>query len=174
MQEYPTAYVQSEIHYHVQEQGLKHSTSAVTERILSLDPQLLFGESNLFNYDPINHTIVLSSPFKILLTLLVQLEALDSRALTAQSLFELKTILQQPQGIRGGLLRKAGTERWHLDDNPNMQKYNDIFDILFQHLGFVLPKSIDSEMTVDHCIIFGATTERMETRIIDTLEYLKT
>ncbi len=70
-------------------------------------------------------------------------------------------------------MRKEGTERWHLDDNSTKQKYRQTFDVLLQQLGFVLPKSIDCEMIVDHCIIFGARAERMETRIIETLGYLK-
>ena len=97
---------------------------------------------------------------------------LDCKALTVNSLYDLNSILQQSQGVRGGLLRKEGTERWHLDDNPK-QKYRQTFDVLLQQLGFVLPKSIDCKMIVDHCIIFGARAERMETRIIETLGYLK-
>lgn len=173
MQAYSTESVQSEIHYHVQEQGLKHKLSPTTEKIIQLNPRLLLGESNLFNYDSTNHTIVLSSSFKDLLKLLVQLDELDSKALTANSLYDLNSILQQSQGVHGGLLRKEGTERWHLDDNPTKQKHRQTFDTLLQQLGFVLPQSIDSEITVDHSIIFGARTERMETRIIETLSYLK-
>lgn len=173
MQAYSTASVQSEIHYHVQEQGLKHKLSSTTEKIIQLNPRLLLGESNLFNYDSTSRTIVLSPSFKDLLKLLVQLGELDCKALTANSLYDLNSILQQSQGVQGGLLRKEGTERWYLDDNPTKQKYRQTFDALLHPLGFVLPKSINSEMTVDHCIIFGAHTERMETRIIETLSYLK-
>jgi len=167
------ASVQSEIHYHVQEQILKHKISSTTEEIIQLNPRLLFGESNLFDYDSTTHTLVLSLPFQDLLKLLVQLGELDCKALTANSLYDLNSILQQPQGVRGGLLRKEGTERWHLDDNPTKQKYRQTFDALLKPIGFVLPKSIDCEMIVDHCIIFGARAERMETRIIETLDYLK-
>lgn len=173
MQAYSAAAVQSEIHYHVQEQCLKHKLSSTTKKIIQLNPRLLLGESNLFNYDSTSHSIVLSSSFKDLLKLLVQLDELDCKALAANSLDDLNSILQQPQGIQGGLLRKEGTERWHLADNPTKKKYRQIFDDLLQQLGFVLPRSIDSEMTIDHCIIFGARTERMETRIIETLGYLK-
>ncbi len=164
---------QSEIHYHVQEQSLKHKLSSTAEKIIQLNPRLLLGESNLFDYDSISHTIVLSPSFQALLKLLVQLDELDCKALTANSLYDLNSILQQSQGVRGGLLRKEGTERWHLDDNPTKQKYRQTFDAILQQLGFVLPQSIDYEMTVDHCIIFGARAERMETRIIKTLGYLK-
>jgi hypothetical protein len=116
---------------------------------------------------------VLSASFQDLLKLLVQLEELDCKALTANSLYDLNSILQQFQGVRGGLLRKDGTERWDLNDNFNLQKYRQILDAILQQLGFVFPQSIDSEMSVDHCIIFGSTVEGMETRIIETLGYLK-
>jgi hypothetical protein len=168
-----TSPVQSEIHYHVQEQSLKHKLSSTTEKIIQLNPKLLLGESNLFDYDSINHTIVLSPSFQDLLKLLVQLDELDCKALTANSLYDLNSILQQPQDVRGGLLRKEGTERWHLNDNPTKQKHRQTFDALLKQLGFVLQRSIDCEMTVDHCIIFGARAERMETRILETLGYLE-
>lgn len=167
--------VQSEMHYHIQEQDLKHylSLSPTIEKIIQLNPSILLGESKLFNYDSTSHAIVLSPSFQDLLKLLVKLDELDCNALTAHTINDLNKILQQPQGIRGGLMRKEGTERWHLDDNPTKQEHRQTFDRLFQQLGFVLPKSIDSEMKVDHCIIFGARVERMETRITETLGYLK-
>lgn len=141
--------------------------------MIQLNPKLLFGESNLFSYDFKQRAIVLSPSFRDLLNLLVRLGELDCKALTVASLYDLNVVLQQPQGVCGGLLRKEGTERWHLEDNPAKQKYRQTFEALFLQLGFVLPTSIDCEMTVDHCIIFGALTERMETRIIDALGYLK-
>ncbi|WP_075883648.1 hypothetical protein [Candidatus Protochlamydia sp. W-9] len=173
MQVHPTTSVSSEIHYHVREQSLKHKLSSTTEKIIQLNPRLLLGESNLFNYDPTNHALVLAPQFQSLLTLLIQLDELDCKALTANTLYDLNSILQQVQGNRGGLLRKEGTERWHLEDNPTKQKCSQTFNVLLQQLGFVFPKSLDSEMTVDHCIVFGARTERMETRIIETLVYLQ-
>jgi hypothetical protein len=169
--------VQSEIHYHIQdhiqEQILKHEISSTTEKIIQLNRRLLLGESNLFDYDPTSHAIVLSLPFRNLLELLVQLDELNCKALTAKSLYDLNLILQQHQGFQGGLLRKEATERWHLDDNPTKQKHYQTFDALLQELGFVLSKSVDCEMPIDHCIIFGGRAERMETRIIETLDYLK-
>jgi hypothetical protein len=163
---------QSEIHYQVQEQVLKHKLSLKAEKIMQLNPKFILGELNLFEYDSENQ-IVLNSSFQNLLKLLVLIEELDPKALTANSLEDLNSIIQQPQGFRGGLLRKEEMERWHLKDNPNLQKHRDIFDVLLQPLGFVIPKAIEERMTVDHCIIFGADTETMETRIIETLNYLK-
>lgn len=167
------AQIHREIYYHVQEYILKHKLFSTTQKIIQLSPRLLLGESNLFDYDSINHTIVLSSSFQNLLKLLVQLDELDCKVLTVNSLYDLNSILQQPQGVRGGLLRKEGTERWHLSDNSTKQKYRQTFDAPLQQLGFVIPKSIDCEMTVDHCIIFGSRAECMETRIIETLGYLE-
>lgn len=109
-----------------------------------------------------------------MLQLLVELDELDPKALSTNSLYDLNSILQQPQGVRGGLLRKEGTERWHLKDTPAKQKYRPVFNELLKQLGFVLPHSIAFKMTVDHCVIFGARTERMEARIISALDYLKT
>src|ERR1700738_2799477 len=156
MQAYSMEYIQSEIHWQIQERAFRHKLSSITKEIIQLNPRLLLGESNLFDYDPINHYLILTPPFQTLLTLLVQLGELDDKALTANSLYELNSILQQPQWIQGGLLRKEGTERWQLEDNPIKQKYRQILDILLQRLGFVFPKILDGEMTVNHCIIFGA------------------
>lgn len=173
MHAYATPSAPSEIHYYIQEQGLKYPLSSTTKELIRLNPRLFLGESNLFNYDPINHTIALATPFQHLLTLLVQLGELDHKALTANSLYELNAILQHSQGEGGGLLRKEKTERWELKDNSIQQKYGPAFDRLLQQLGFVFPRSIEGEVAVDHCIIFGARTEHMETRIMETLAYLK-
>ena len=166
-------YDQPEIHNNVPEQVFfTHKLSPTVQKIVQLNPKLLLGGSKLFDYGS-NHTIVLSPSFQDLLKLLVQLDELDKKALTAKSLDELNSILQQPQGIQGGLLRKEGIERWNLNDNSIKQKYSQTFNELFLRLGFVLPQSIDYEMIVDHCIIFGGRSERMETRILETLDYLK-
>lgn len=170
MQVAPT---QSEIHYHVQEPGAAHKMSSTVAKIVRLDPKLVLGESNLFKYDPTDERIVLSSPFQNLLKTLVELNELDNRVLAAKTLNDLNAILQQPQAEGGGLLRKAGTERWHLEDNPTKIKYRQTFEQLLQQLGFYFPKSIDLQMSIDHCIIFGATAQRMENRIIETVNYLK-
>lgn len=179
---YAKAPIQTEYHSNIQteslsntqKQNLKHEISSyVIGDIFRRDPKILLGESNLFIYDSKSHAVVLAPLFQGFLELLVLLDLLDDKALTATSLHDLNSILQQPQGFRGGLLRKEGTERWHLEDNSTLQKHNQILTALMQQMGFVNAKSIDAEMIVDHCIIFGARTERMERRIVDTLAYLK-
>lgn len=163
--------ISSEIHYQVPEIQVAYQLSPTSSKIMKLCPRLVLGESNLFNYD--SNQIVISQPFQNLLKLLVELNELDKRALTAKTINELNAFLQQPQGEAGGLLRKVGTERWDLADNPTKVKYRQTFEQLLQQLGFYFPKTIDFQMTVDHCIIFGATAERMEKRISETLHYLK-
>ncbi len=151
--------------------GLYQKLSPSVEKIVQLDPKILLGQSALLKYHSESHSITLSSSFQNLLELLVQVGELDSKALTARSLDELNTVLQQDQG-QGGLIRKAGTERWEMKDNANNQQNRQTLEELLQQLGFVLPQSLDEEMTVDHCIIFGAHTERMEARIKETLASL--
>jgi hypothetical protein len=172
MQADSTHLVQREMPYYVQEQSLKHVISPTIEKIMQLNPELLLGSSSLFNYDPASHTIRLSSSFQNLLKLLVSFNEVDAKALTASSLYDLNSILQQAQGVRGGFMRKEGTERYHLADNSLLQSNRPTLDALFQQLGFVLPQSIEYEMTVDHCILFGGLVERMENRIIEALRYL--
>lgn len=183
-----TSTYQTEVHYQVPErsvqdqlaattakvpeQSLKYPLSPTIEKILQLSPSLVLGEANLFVYDSKKQAIVLSPTFQELLKLLVELKELDGRALTTTSLTELNAILQQPQG-RGGLMRPPGTEVWDLSDNPTKEQNCQAIDALLQTLGFIFSKSIDSEITVDHCIIFGATIQRMEMRIRQTLDYLQ-
>lgn len=159
---------------YIEEPSLKHKLSSTTEKIIQLNPELILGDARLFNYDLKEHSIVLSQPFQVLLKLLIQLEELDPEAMTAKTINDLNSVLQKAQGPAGGLLRKEGTERWHLNDNPVKLQYRQTFEDLFKQLGFVEAKSIDEEMIVDHCIIFGARVERMEARILQTLNYLKT
>lgn len=173
MQASPTSLVQEEQHYYVSEQGVNQVLSETVQKIMELNPKLLLGESKLFNYDLNNHSIGLSTSFQNLLTLLVQLDELDSRALSVNSLDALNTVLQQAQGFQGGLLRKEGTERWHQEDNSTKQQYRQTINELLQELGFVLPQNLDSDMTVDHCVVFGARVERMERRIVETLYFLE-
>lgn len=173
MEAYLTTPFQSEMHYQMQVQGFNHKLSPTAEKIIQLCPEIVLGQSNLFHYDQMSRGLILSSPFKSLLTLLVKLEELDAKALTVNSLYDLNSVFQKPQGIGGGLLRKEGTERWHLEDNSNKQKYSQVFDLLLQQLGFVSAKPIEHEVVVDHCIVFGALTKRMEDRIKETLTYLR-
>jgi len=165
---------QSEIHYNIQGLDVAHKiTSLAAQQIMQLRPELILGESNLFKYDVVNQNIELSQPFQNLLRLLVELHELDHRVLSVKTLQELNGILQQPQGFHGGLLRKDGTERWHLVDNSVKGKHRRTLELFFQQLGFYFPKNIDFPMTVDHCIIFGGRLERMEKRIFETLNYLE-
>ena len=162
------------IYHHIQEkQSLKQHLSETTEKIMRLSPKLILGESNLFNYDKVSQSLTLSPSFQSLLKLLIQLEELDPEALKAESLYQLNTILQQSQGIKGGFLRKEGTERWDLEDNVLKQNYYQTFNSLFQELGFVSPKSIDFEVKADHNPNFGARVERMEKRIREIVLYLE-
>lgn len=171
----PAPFYLEETYYPANEENLtiNHKVSSTVHKIINLCPKCVLGESTLFNYDSFNQQIVLSSPFQNLLKLLVELSELDHKALTVNSLNELSAILQQPQGPSGGLLRQPGKERWELEDNLTKQVYRKHFEELLCQLGFISPKLLDSQMTVDHCILFGARTERMETRIIQTIAYLK-
>jgi hypothetical protein len=162
------------IHYSVPEQILNYKVSPFIKEIIEISPKFVLGETNLFNYDSFKNHIVPSPPFRNFLRLLVDLNELDPKVLTANSLSELNSILQQRQGISGGLLRKEGSERWHLEDNQVIQKYRPLFEQLLGQLGFIIPKLVESPKTVNHCILFGALTESMEKRIIETLNYLKT
>lgn len=158
----------TEIHQSVTAKGLEHKLSPTTIKIMSLSPELLLGEPNILEYDPVKQAIVLSSPFRQLLELLVQLGKIEAKSLSVRSIDELNTILQQ------GLLRKEGTERWHLSDSAKELEVSTQIQRLFKELGFVTPKLLDTPTTVDHCIIFGARVERMGTRIHETVRILQT
>lgn len=162
----------SEIHYQLPERIGVYQTTPTIDKVIQLSRNSILGESNLFNYDSSNKAIVLSPSFENLLKLLVDLKVLNSKALTAASLPELNAIFQQEQTEMGGLLRKPGTERWDLEDQPSLIENRHAIVQLLQQLGFVSPKAFDCEICVNHCIIFGALVERMETRIIETLNCL--
>lgn len=163
---------QSDVQYNVTEPTWAYKTNQTIEKIILLNPRLILGESHLLNYDSTNNLITLSASFKKLLKLLVELDVLDPNALTADSLSVLNTVLQQAQGPHGGLLRKPGTERWHLEDSLPVQENRPEIEQLLAELGFISPPLPNSEMTVNHCIVFGALAERMEKRILNTLSYL--
>ncbi len=65
-------------------------------------------------------------------------------------------------------------ERWDLSDNPAKQAHKKQFDDLLEELGFLENKPLTDDVTVNHCVIFGATPMRVETRIEETLSYLNT
>lgn len=177
MQLPPVAHAPSEVHYtvaqqHYSQSRLLHPLNSVAEKVIQLNPQLILGGYNLYNYDSTNHSLVLTPAFHELLVFLVKQNELDKKALHAGSLNELNDILQQPQGA-GGVMRKNGVERWDLDDTPKNQQNRDTFATLFQQLGFTDPRTIEDDMTVDHCIVFGSGAQRMEARIKETLVYLQ-
>ena len=213
----------TEIHITVPSVIFEQEINPTVERILSLSPQLILGQSHLFSWDAANHCITLTSSFQELIQILVQMQELDPNILRAKSLKEFSAILQKPQHNPNsvkenlqpenyGLMRGLGRERWDLKDNESINAYRDHFVILLQRLGlwsqnvFSRPSSADlapfvasyaaAYMTrlyqrvkinlelflpttglfhihIDHCIIFGGRVERMEGRILKTLEYLK-
>lgn len=162
----------AEMHVNVQEANTIYTASLTVAKVIKLNPKFILGESNLLTYDEQSKRIALSPSFHSLMKLLVQLNELDERALSASTLIELNTILQQPQGEKGGLLRKEGAERWHLEDNSTKQQHRKTIEALLERLGFCLSRDTMPALTVDHGIIFGARAERMEKRILETLKCL--
>lgn len=162
-----------EIHSSIETCTLEQKLSTFVEQLFQLEPHLIMGESKLFQYDGQKHSLFLSPAFKNLLLLLVELNQLDPQALRVKSLAELNAILQKPQGFNGGLMRNAGIERWQLEDSLCLKKYQDLFHHLFKELGFLTPTSCPSSLKAHHCLIFGASVERMEKRIFETIKYLK-
>lgn len=154
-------------------QELEQRASPSTAMIMDQYPQLLFGDVLLFEYDSERGVISLSPASYDLLKLLVNINELNPAVLKTSSLHELNRLLQQPQGDNGGLVRKPGTERWHLQDSANLKHHHDDLYRLFERLGLMSPKAIDYPVSADHCIIFSALVQRMEKRIEETVSYLK-
>lgn len=163
----------TEIQYVVQENRLEHPLSPVAEELITLSPELLLGRLNLFEYNKTKHALVITSAFQELLKFLVQIHELHPRILKTSSLFELNELLQQPQDFEGGLLRKAGKERWELKDSPITKKFQERLTTFFQKNGLFTPKSVKLPTSVDSCILFGSYYERMERRVRETLLYLE-
>ena len=151
----------------------EESLSPAAQRVISLNPQLILGSYQLFEYDHIRQVIHLSSSFRDLLELCVNLNILDPKVLKAKSINELNAIFQKPQGSQGGFLRKPGSERWDLNDAEAMKENKALFDSLFQRLGFNRESLLTTSIKVDHCVVFGASAPRVETRIISTLDSLR-
>lgn len=160
-------------HYSIPQSPFSYEVSETAAKIMELNPQLILGDSQLFIYDPNSKLITLAPSFHELLQLLVDLNELDPDGPQAKSFERLNEVLQKPQGPYGGLIRKQGTERWDLVDNSIKRENKGKIEELLQKMGFVTPKSYDEEIVVDHCILFGARAERMFSRIIRTVEYLK-
>jgi hypothetical protein len=149
-----------------------YKAPAEVAHIIAQDPQLVLGYSELFEYDAAQQCITLSRPFQQLLELLVKLEELDSKALTADSLYDLNAVLQQPQQRHGGFLRPKNLERWDLKDNPHICTQSAAIKQLLQQLGFISPKPLTEHVTADACLIFGGSATCMARRIAETLEHL--
>lgn len=140
------------------------SPSAV--KIMSACPELIIGSYHLFQWDAVKTHITLAPAFQSLLQTLTELGALEAAEI--HTLNDLNILLQKPQG-QGGLLRKPGSERWEINDHPSWQAKQDDLEKLVDQLGFSQDQSLKKHCSVDHCIIFGARVERMETRISETL-----
>jgi len=164
---------ETEMHYVVKENSLEHKLTPQTEELIRLDPSLLFGTVNFFEYNEAKHAIVLTSSFHFLLKYLVQIHELNPQVLKATSLSELCDLLRQPQGFEGGLLRKEGSERWELTDSTLRKKFRPRLELLFEQVGLFSTKSVPLPLTVDHCVLFRAHIGRMEQRIKETVFYLE-
>lgn len=139
-------------------------------QVMSACPELVIGGHHLFQWDDVKKQITLSSPFRSLLELLIDLETLESAEI--HTLGDLNALLQKPQG-KGGLLRQPGTERWEITDHPLWQTKRAELEALLAQLGFIHSREINQRpLSVNHCIIFGARAERMESRIQDILQLL--
>lgn len=166
------AWPSSSSNSHTPEIAASEAVSSTVAKVLNLKPELILGETHLFNYNAYQEKIELSSPFKKLLQFLENIQEVDSQVLEAQSLHALNAILQKQQDS-GGLLRKSGVERWYLEDSESQKKYYEEFNSLLKELDFYTPKDIESPIAVDQCIVFGGYVKHMKTRIEKTLHYLK-
>lgn len=148
---------------------IKQPISPLAAKMTQLNPKLVMGSHQLFQWDATNQRIILSRPFQSLLRLLVELGTLESTKIDC--LEDLNAQLQKPQG-QGGLLRKPESERWHITDHPLWKQKRLELERLLGQLGFVGSQSLPHPVSVKHCIIFGARAERVETRIQETLNLL--
>lgn len=144
--------------------------SETASKLSRLSPELVIGRSQLFILNHDDHTITLSDPFKALLNLLIELGTLKITS-NCETLEGLNAVLQQPQG-EGGLLRKPGTERWHITDHPLWESKKDELEFLLAQLGFVNPRPCEKPLAVQHGIIFGALAQRMAVRIEETVKLI--
>lgn len=124
----------------------------------------VLGSAKLFEYA--NGTLKYTYPFEELLKLLVEIGQLDEAVLKATTLEELNALLQK------GLLRKEGTERWDMEDNGVLKAHQGELERLFDEIGLVKPQPLEGPLTVNYCMVFGASVERMQTRILATGAYL--
>ena len=157
---------------HCPMQNFAHTVSPVTHKIMQLCPKLILGSSFLLDYDNDKHSIILQHSFKELLQLLVRLNELDPKVLEAKTIFELNDLLQKAQGPGGGMLRKPNTERWEMKDAQILVDHYPALENLLERLGFTNERELTSQLTVNHCVLYGATVKCMERRILNTIRYL--
>lgn len=148
--------------------------SEAAVKVAQLQPHLIIGEGNLFEIAPDKKAISLTLPFRQLLERLAELGELPNSIFEVRCLDELNAQLQTTQGAQGGLKRKPGTERWELIDNSENPTRRDELKKLLNEMGFSNPKALKTAIKVDHCIVFGATSQRMAQRLQQTLSALKT
>lgn len=153
-------------------QGFIEPLPPIAAKIAQLNPSMIVGGgAHLFQCT--EGGVQLTPPFIKLLQILIDLNELEPKAAQAASVAGLNQILQQPQAERGGLLRKEGTERWNLADNPALKSRMNEIESLFKECGFVSAAPIAEPLDVNHCLVFGARVERMEKRILETVAYLQ-
>lgn len=155
-------YVQPMTQYQMEDIVRPHA-----EKIVNLAPQILFGSGNLFNFDRSRHAIVLSKPFQELLNLLVEIKALNPKALSVKSINELNAILQED------LKRPDNLERFNLVDSETEKSNRKKIDLILEKLGFVDASPFTEKKSVDQVLIFGALVQRMVFRIEETLQHLE-
>ena len=153
-------------------QELNHQLPSFYQEIAEQDATIATGSSKLFEYDAQTNIVTLSADFKQLIHTLIEIKELDPRAKTAKNLKELNDIFQQPQGVEGGLLRKPGSERWHIFDSASLIQNKEVLNTLFRSLGFLDKKELHAEVEVDLAVVFGAKLPRMKSRIIHTIDHL--
>lgn len=133
-------------------------------------PEWILGSYDLLQWDPVKQTLILTEAFQSLLNLLAEIKTIDSSEY--HDLNGLNQILQRPQG-EGGLLRRPGSERWHIVDLPAWVEQREKILRLLAQLGFIRENTLSRPLQVDHCMIFAATAQRMTSRIRQTVELMQ-
>ena len=155
------------------EEYFTQPVSLFTQSILETSPQAVLGSTTLVEYNVQSRKLCLTATFKQLLSIMIEIGELDPQILNVKTLAELNMYLQKEQGPCGGFLRKVGAERWQLEDSLAKQSLKSKLISLFRQLGFIEGKIIEDTFSVHHVIIFGARSERVEQRILETIGYLE-
>lgn len=150
---------------------IQQPVSLMTAQLIEQCPDLVLGSHHLFIWDRTHRQILLSPSFQAFLTLLIEWGTLKPIG-KLHSLDDLNRTLQQAQG-EGGLLRQPGSERWDMSDHELWQQEQQLFNEWFTKLGFVQPNELSQPISVDHCLIAGATVSRMQFRIRETVKLLE-